>query len=92
MKSPSGMDTQKALVCFPDGRVTQYTDQKLAYAVWLALPTGTRVAFRGENDTRPVYPWDYADTLATEGPCKRGKRLPIPPKGIPLSRQKGSSE
>ena len=61
------IDTQQARVCFPDGSVTHYADQKLAYAVWLALPNGTLAAFRGANDARPVYPWDYADTIATEG-------------------------
>ena len=67
MKSSSRVDTRKARVSFPDGRVTHYDDQKLAYAVWLALPRGTRAAFRGANDPRPVYPWDYADAFATEG-------------------------
>jgi len=67
MKSSSRIDTRKALVCFPDGRVTHYEDQKLAYAVWLALPKGTRAAFRGTNDSRPVYSWDYTDVIATEG-------------------------
>ena len=66
MKSPSRIDTRKARVCFPDGRVTQYEDQNMAYAVWLALPKGTRAAFRGANDSRPVYPWDYADVVATQ--------------------------
>jgi hypothetical protein len=61
------IETRKARVCFPDGRVTEYKDQILAYAVWLALPRGTRSAFRGANDPRPVYPWDYADAPAPEG-------------------------
>jgi hypothetical protein len=61
MKSSHRIDTRKARVCFPDGRVGHYDDQKLAYAVWLALPKGTRAAFRGANDPRPVYPWDYAE-------------------------------
>jgi hypothetical protein len=66
MKSSLRIDARKARVSFPDARVTYYEDQKLAYAVWLALPRGTRAAFRGANDARPLYPWDYADTLATE--------------------------
>jgi hypothetical protein len=61
MKSSSRIDTRRARVCFPDGRVTRFEDQKMAYAVWLALPRETRVAFRGANDPRPVYPWDYAN-------------------------------
>src|ERR1035441_6253999 len=66
IKSSSRIDPRKARVCFPDGRVTHYEDQKLAYALWLALPKGTRAAFRGANDTRPVYPWDYADVVAAQ--------------------------
>ena len=46
MKSPDSIDVRKARLYFPDGRVTQYDNQNLAYAVWLALPKGTRVAFR----------------------------------------------
>ena len=67
MKSKSHIDARKARVCFLDGRATQFEDQKLAYAVWLALPKGNRAAFRGANDPRPVYRWDYVDDLATEG-------------------------
>jgi hypothetical protein len=63
MKSSSPIDTRKARVCFPDGRVTHYGGQKLACAVWLALPKGIRAAFRGANHTRPVFPWDYAEVL-----------------------------
>jgi len=61
MNPVDSIDVRKARLYFPDDRVTQYDDQKLAYAVWLALPKGTRAAFRGTNDTRPVYPWDYTD-------------------------------
>ena len=67
LESSSQIDTRKARVSFPDGRVAHYGDQKLAYALWLALPKRTRAAFRGANDPRPVYQWDYADALATEG-------------------------
>ena len=62
-KSPPGIDTRKARVCFPDGRVTHYAGQKLAYALWLALPMGIRAAFRGANDARPVYPWDLSASI-----------------------------
>ena len=41
--------------------VREFADQSLAYAVWLALPSGVRAAFRAANDTRPVYAWDYVD-------------------------------
>jgi hypothetical protein len=61
MKSMSSIDVRKPRLHFLNGRITQYDDQKLAYAVWLALPKGTRAAFRGANDTRPVYPWDYVN-------------------------------
>ena len=66
-KSSSRIDIRNARVCFPDGRITHYEDQKLAYAVWLALPSGSRAAFRGANDTRPVYPWNYVNAPAAEG-------------------------
>ncbi len=61
MKSTPSIDARKARVCLPDGSITEYEDQKLAYAVWLALPKGTRAAFRGTHDPWPLYPWDYAD-------------------------------
>ena len=57
------VDTTTARLYFHDGRVTHYDDQALAYFVWLHLPKGIRVAFRGANDTTPVYPWDYVDAL-----------------------------
>ena len=46
---------------FRDGRVSTFRDPKLAYLTWLSLPHGTRVAFRGPEDNRPVQPWDFAD-------------------------------
>jgi hypothetical protein len=55
------IDIRKARLYFLDGHVMQYDDPKLAYAVWLALPKGTRVAFRGSNDLLAVYSWDYGD-------------------------------
>lgn len=61
-QSPLG-NVRKARLFFPDGRVSHFDDQKLAYAVWLALPKGVRSAFRGANDTTPVYPWDHVDAL-----------------------------
>ena len=50
-----------ARIYYRDGRVVEFTEQTLAYQTWLALPRGIRAAFRGSGDTRPVYPWDYAD-------------------------------
>jgi len=67
MKSSPRIDIRKARVSFPDGRIAHYGDQQLAYAVWLALPRGSRAAFRGANDTRPVYLWDYVDAIAAKG-------------------------
>ncbi|MGD0816187.1 MAG: hypothetical protein ABSA83_21555 [Verrucomicrobiota bacterium] len=61
MKPTPATDKRKAHLHFPDGRVERFDDQKLAYAVWLALPKGVRAAFRGANDTRPVYTWDCVD-------------------------------
>ena len=50
---------------YPNGDIEPFKSQTLAYAVWLALPKGIRVAFRGANDDRPVYPWDHADRPPT---------------------------
>ena len=62
------VDSGKARIYYSDGRVEYWDDQPLAYAVWLALPKGVRAAFRGVNDTRPVYPWDCVDKLPGRGP------------------------
>jgi hypothetical protein len=61
MKTAPAMDTRMARIHYPDGHVEPYDDQPLAFAVWLALPQGVRAAFRGANDTQPVYPWDSVD-------------------------------
>ena len=53
------IDVTRARLYFPDGRVVHYEDQPLAYRVWLSFPRGVRVAFRGAEDRRPVYAWDY---------------------------------
>lgn len=50
-----------ARIHFRNGRVVEFTHQTLAYQTWLSLPRGVRAAFRGKGDSRPVYPWDYAD-------------------------------
>ena len=55
------MHTRKARIYFADGRVVPFRDQPSAFALWLALPKGVKVAFRGVNDQRPVYPWDHVD-------------------------------
>jgi hypothetical protein len=52
-----------ARIFHPNGRVDHFQDQALAYALWLGLPKGVRAAFRGANDSTPVYPWDYVDAL-----------------------------
>jgi hypothetical protein len=54
-------DTSKARLYRADGLVDHFDDQKLAYRVWLAAPKGTRLAFRGAGDERPVYPHDLVD-------------------------------
>jgi hypothetical protein len=62
--SPSpDIDTAKARLHYPDGRVVHYGDQTLAYRVWLALPKGVRCAFRSAGETRPVYAHDYVDRM-----------------------------
>lgn len=63
MKSSQKVDIRKPRIYFADGRVDHFRNEVFAYALWLALPEGTRVAFRGKNDTRPVYPWDHVDAL-----------------------------
>lgn len=50
-----------ARIHFRDGRVAKFQNQQLAYSIWLSLPRGTRAAFRGKGDSRPIYAWDYAD-------------------------------
>jgi len=50
-----------ARILFRNGRVVEFNNQTLAYQTWLALPCGTRAAFRGQGDSRPVYSWDFAD-------------------------------
>ena len=57
------IDTNKARLYFSDGRIKEYEDQTLAYEIWLVLPKGTRVAFRGKGDKSPVYSWDLVDKL-----------------------------
>jgi hypothetical protein len=58
------VDTSKARLCYPDGRASYFDDQALAYLCRVAGPAqGVRAAFRGANDTTPIYPWDYADAL-----------------------------
>ena len=55
-----------ARIHFRDGRVLKFRGQTLAYQAWLSLPRGTRAAFRGKGDHRPVYAWDYADKQQTQ--------------------------
>ncbi len=51
----------KTRLIFLNGRVVPYDDPKLAYAVWIALPRGVRVAFRSAGDTLAVRFQDYVD-------------------------------
>ena len=46
---------------YRDGQIVEYKDQTLAYEIWLASPKGIRIAFRGEGNEEPIYPWDFAD-------------------------------
>jgi hypothetical protein len=59
----AGANAATARIFYPGGRVDRFPDQSLAYALWLGLGMGVRVAFRGTGDVRPVYPWDYVDAL-----------------------------
>ncbi|KKM60561.1 hypothetical protein LCGC14_1540470 [marine sediment metagenome] len=53
--------SESARIVFSDGREDTFKDQSLAYRVWLALPRGTRAAFRAAGDRRPIVPWDFVD-------------------------------
>lgn len=55
------LDATKARIIYSDGRVETYDDQALAYQIYLALPKGTRAAFRGKDDFDAVYPWSCVD-------------------------------
>ena len=57
----SPINTRKARLHYPNGEVEHFKSQTFAFAVWLALPRGMRITFRGANDKRPVYAWDYAN-------------------------------
>ena len=61
MNPTHATETRMARIYFADGHVESFRNQVFAFAVWLALPKGVRVALRGKSDARPVYPWDYAD-------------------------------
>lgn len=63
MKPEPAHDSSKTRIYFTDGHVEWFDNRVFAFALRLALPKGMRVAFRGANDTRPVYPWDYVDSL-----------------------------
>ena len=63
MKCTTAIDYCKARLHFRDGRIEEFANQQLAHAFWLALPRGVQLAFRGVNDTRSVYSWDYVDAL-----------------------------
>ena len=59
MQTRHEVDVTKARLYYPDGTVDHFDNQQLAYAIYLAIDVGGRVAFRGRNDTEPVYAWDY---------------------------------
>lgn len=52
------IDTSKARIYYPNGRVEHYNSPTLAYRLWLGLPKKWRAAFRGAHDARPVESWD----------------------------------
>lgn len=61
----ANVNARKPRLHFADGRVADFGDDKLAFAVWLALPKGNRVAFRGTKDPRAVFFWDCVDVPAS---------------------------
>ena len=50
-------------IYFADGHVEHFRGQVFALAVWLALPKGVRLAFRGKRDTRPFLRKGCGDIL-----------------------------
>lgn len=56
------MNTLKARIFYPDGRIEAYDDVTLALDVYYALDHGIRAAFRAAGDITPVYPHDYVDS------------------------------
>ena len=58
------LDVTKARIYFNDGSIHHFENQTFAFAVWLGMPKGIRVAFRGANDARPVKAWDRVDMPA----------------------------
>jgi hypothetical protein len=60
MNAEQPIDRTQARIHYADGHVEHFTDQRLAYACWLALPPATFAAFRGANDQRPVLDYTAA--------------------------------
>jgi hypothetical protein len=54
-------DVAKARLFYSNGHVATFKTNQEAYALWLAMPKGYRIAFRGIGDSTPVYSQDYAD-------------------------------
>jgi hypothetical protein len=59
----NNVDVSKTRLYYSGGRVSQFSDASLAYAIYLSAPKCTRIAFRSAGDTRPVYAWDYVDKI-----------------------------
>jgi hypothetical protein len=61
-------------IYFPDGTAREHFDQVMAFRTWLALPAGTRAAFRAAGDTLPVYDHSYVDSPRdVDGPRTDGR-------------------
>ena len=56
-------DHTKARIFYPDGRIDEWVDSAMAYAVYMALDKGIRAAFRAAGNKTPVYPHDYVDRI-----------------------------
>ena len=63
MKPRPGIDTGRARIYYGNGEVQHFTREVFAFAIWLALPKGTRAAFRSANDRRPVRAWNLVDRV-----------------------------
>lgn len=64
-----------ARIYFSDGRIWTYTDEQLAYTVYVNLPESCKVAFRGCGDSRPVLESDYVQRLQHFDVVRKHPRL-----------------
>lgn len=59
----SKVQIDKSRIYYQDGLVRHFYNPQVAFAIYLSLPKGVKVAFRSAGDTTPVYSHDYVDQL-----------------------------